>query len=141
MNSRDPGYSFLETLIVLAITIIMSAGVGIPALRHIERARRASARTGIETFRLALDSYYIDCGMYPETMQGLSALVEKPVIHPVPEHWNGPYLTRPPGKDPWGTEWQYTKPGSNGYPFEILSYGKNGIEGGDGDDLDIASNN
>jgi len=139
MKDDDPGYTFIETLIVLAITIIMSAGVGIPALRQIERAKRVSARTRIETFRLALDSYYIDCGTYPETLQGLSALVEKPVVHPVPENWNGPYLTRPPGSDPWGNRWEYSKPGTKGYPFEIVSRGKDGAEGGDADDADIAS--
>lgn len=139
MNNDDPGYSFLETLIVLAITIIMSAGVGIPALRYIERAKRTAAQTRIEIFRLALDSYYIDCNAYPQTMQGLAALIEKPTMHPVPEHWNGPYLTRAPGTDPWGYEWDYACPGPNGFPFEIRSFGKNGIEGGDGDDADIES--
>ena len=41
-------------------------------------------------------------------------------------------------KDPWGNEYQYTSPGAKG-PYDILSYGADGKEGGDGPNKDITN--
>jgi general secretion pathway protein G len=135
----DDGFTFLETLIVLAITVILSAGIGIPAMQHIERAKRTAARGQIETFRIALQTYYLDCNQYPSAEQGLDALFEKPVLSPVPESWKGPYLDRRIPSDPWGHEWAYSRETSTGLPFVIISYGADGKEGGNGNEADIRS--
>ena len=135
----DEGFSFMETLIVLAITIMLSAGIGIPAARHIERAKRARASAQIETFRIALHSYYLDCGQYPSEEQGLAALFAKPTMHPVPEDWQGPYTDRRVPDDPWGHAYSYIVPGPEGLVWGIASYGTDGTEGGDGNDRDINS--
>lgn len=140
MNTVDPGYSFMETLIALAISLILSASIGIPAIKYIEKAKYTSALIQIESFRLALDSYYFDCGNYPETEQGLEALIKKPTLHPVSENWNGPYISKKVGLDPWGSPWIYTKPGKDGFAFEIMSYGKDKQEGGTHENKDISSN-
>jgi len=137
--ATDDGFTFLETLIVLAITVILSAGIGIPAMQHIERAKRTAAREQIETFRIALQSYYLDCHRYPEADQGLEALFEKPILSPVPESWNGPYLDRHIPADPWGSPYQYSRETPSGLPFVIVSLGSDGKEGGTGNEADIRS--
>lgn len=136
---KDEGFTFIETLIVLAITVILSAGIGIPALRHIETAKRTAAKGQIETFRIALQTYYLDCGSYPNGAQGLEALYKKPVISPVPDNWNGPYLDRKIPNDPWAYQYQYRTPGPDGLPYSIESYGNDNQEGGNGNDADICS--
>jgi len=135
----DDGFTFLETLIVLAITVILSAGIGVSALQQIERAKRAAARSQIETLRICLQSYYLDCNDYPGEEQGLNALFEKPVLNPVPENWNGPYTERKIPADPWGHLYVYRKPGTNNLPYSISSYGADGKEGGSENEKDVNS--
>jgi general secretion pathway protein G len=136
---KDEGFTFVETLIVLAIMLILSAGIGIPAARYIEKARRISATGQIETFRLALQDYALDCGRLPTTEQGLAALYEKPTVYPISDAWDGPYTDKAISDDPWGTPWQYTTPGPDGLPCSIVSYGPDKSEGGTGANEDICS--
>jgi general secretion pathway protein G len=39
--------------------------------------------------------------------------------------------------DPWNNEYQYKRPGSNGQPYDLLSYGADNAAGGEGDNTDI----
>ena len=57
----------------------------------------------------------------------------------MPRGWDGPYLTKELPRDPWGNEYRYRAPGPNNLPFEILSLGSDGAEGGEGDAADIVS--
>jgi len=135
----DKGFTFIETIVTISVILILSAAVGFSAIRYIERARTAACRSQIETFRLALQSYYLDCGRYPAEAQGLEALWEKPVMAPVPSAWAGPYVNRRIPKDPWGGDYVYKNPGDNNLPFTIMSYGTDGRTGGEGADADIYS--
>jgi general secretion pathway protein G len=140
MSERgDEGFTFVETLMALAIILIMSAGVGFTGMKAIGRARVVACKTQISSFRIALETYYLDCGAYPTEAQGIRALWEKPVISPVPESWAGPYVDREPAGDPWGNEYSYESPGEHGLPFAIMSYGADGEREGDGDNEDILS--
>ena len=135
----DKGFTFIETIVTISVILILSAAVGFSAIKYIERARAAACRSQIETFRLALQSYYLDCGRYPTEAQGLDALWEKPVMSPVPSGWGGPYTNRRIPKDPWGGDYIYKNPGENNLPFTIASYGADGRTGGEGTDADIYS--
>lgn len=126
---NEDGFTFVETLIALAIILIMSAGVGFSAAKAIDRARVASCRTQISAFKVALESYYLDCGSYPTDGQGLRSLWEKPSLEPVPDAWSGPYLDREVPRDPWGGEYRYSAPGAHGLAFAIASDGPDGIKG------------
>jgi general secretion pathway protein G len=135
----DKGFSFIETIIAISIILILSAAVGFSAVKYIEHAKLAACRNQIETFRLSLQAYLLDCGIYPTTGQGLLALWEKPTLAPVPATWRGPYLDRQLPKDPWGNEYVYKNPGDKDLPFTILSYGADGKEGGEDQNADIFS--
>ena len=71
--------------------------------------------------------------------QGLKALFEKPILYPIPENWDGPYIDREVQKDPWGNEFEYSDTTTNGLPFSIVSYGADGKSGGEGNNEDICS--
>ena len=103
----DKGFTFIETIVAISIILILSAAVGFSAIRYIEKARIAACRNQIETFRLALQSYFLDCSQYPTEAQGLQALWEKPSLAPVPSRWDGPYLDRQIPLDPWGNKYLY----------------------------------
>ncbi len=140
--SRENGpnaFSFVETMVALAITVALTASIGVPAMRYVERAKRVAARGEIETLRLCLQSYYLDCGQYPSTEQGLNSLSEKPELYPVPAGWQGPYADRRVPADPWGNAYAYKRDEESESPFVIVSYGADGREGGERDDADIRS--
>ncbi|MCL2793561.1 MAG: type II secretion system major pseudopilin GspG [Spirochaetaceae bacterium] len=135
----DGGWTFMETLVAIAIVLVLTSSVGFVAIQNLDKARRATARSQIDSFSVALESFYIDCGRYPTTEQGLSALWQRPVVEPVSPFWNGPYILRPIPKDPWGNEYEYRVPGPYGLPYGIRSFAADGREGGDGKDADITS--
>ena len=135
----EDGWTFVESLIVIGIVLILTSSVGFTAVKYLDRARVVTARSQIETFCLALDAFFLDCGQYPDVTQGLQALWEKPYTGVIPYTWNGPYLNKPIPPDPWGNEYVYIVPGYHNTQYGIMSYGKDGREGGDGNDADITS--
>lgn len=146
-ETSESGFTFVETLAVLAIGALLSAGVGISALKALDNARTLSAKQTIAQYKAALQSYYLDCGVFPSEQQGLSALWQKPVLVPIPDGWNGPYIDRCVQQDPWGKQYTYATDGSVGYlasapaglAYIIYSFGADGIEGGNGKNEDICS--
>ena len=147
IGKRSEGFSYVETIVVLAIGAILAAGTLVSASKLIAVARVTAAKSQIGQFSSALQTYFLDCGRFPTTEQGLRALWEKPVLYPVPAAWNGPYLEREPGNDPWGADYKYFSAESSimpaevpsGLPFVLISYGADGKEGGKGDSSDICS--
>lgn len=136
---NEDGWTFMETLIVIAIVLILTATVGFMAVGSLEKARVAAAKTQIESLCTALEAYYIDCGFYPSSEQGLNALRKKPESSPCPDSWDGPYLYKAVPLDPWGKEYEYLVPSPDGLPFGIRSFGADGMEGGEGKNADILS--
>lgn len=136
---NEDGWTFMETLIVIAIILILSATAGFAAINSLEKSRIAAAKTQIESLATALEAYYIDCGNYPAAEQGLAALRKKPETSPSSDSWGGPYLYKDAPKDPWGYEYEYTCPAPDGSPYGIRSFGADGIEGGEGKNADIKS--
>jgi general secretion pathway protein G len=136
---HDAGWTFMETLIVIAIVLILTSSVGFMAVQYLDRARIATARSQIDAFTVALESYYIDCGRYPAAEQGLAALWQKPVSQPVSDNWSGPYMYKNIPNDPWGNPYEYRVPGENGLAYSIRSLGADGREGGRKNDADITS--
>ncbi|HAZ96045.1 MAG TPA: type II secretion system protein GspG [Treponema sp.] len=129
----------METLIVIAIILVLSATAGFAAINSLEKSRIAAAKTQIESLATALEAYYIDCGNYPAAEQGLAALRKKPETSPSSDSWGGPYLYKDAPKDPWGYEYEYTCPAPDGSPYGIRSFGADGMEGGEGKNADIKS--
>ena len=139
LMKEEDGWTFMETLIVIAIILILTVTVGFVAVNNLDKARVAAARTQIESISTALEAYYIDCGNYPTAEQGFKALRRKPETSPSSDSWSGPYLDKDVPRDPWGYEYEYTSPALDGSPYGIRSYGSDGKEGGEGKASDIKS--
>jgi general secretion pathway protein G len=137
MNISEEGWTFIETLIVIGIVLILTSSVGFMAVKYLDRAKAVTARSQIETFNLALDAYFFDCGQYPSEAQGLAALWENPISGPAA--WKGPYINKPLPRDPWDNDYEYLIPGFFDMPYGIRSLGGDGQEGGSGNDADICS--
>ena len=129
------GFSLIELLIVLVIIGLLAAAVGPSLYKRVKPAKQTMTRDQIQNFMVALDNYFIDTGHYPSAQQGLDVLRNNPQGI---KGWDGPYLQKEIPKDPWGHRYIYRSPGRNG-AYEIVSFGKDGVEGGEDEDQDINS--
>lgn len=134
-QGRGAGFTLTELLVVLVIIGLLAALVAPTVYQRINPAKRTAAHTQIQGFASALDNYYIDIGTFPTTEQGLESLMRAPAGVNV---WKGPYLKREIPKDPWGNSYRYRSPG-NGRPYEIVSLGADGREGGEDENKDVTS--
>ncbi len=136
--SQQKGFTLIEILVVVSILAILGALIVPKIMDRPNDARVVAAKQDIAGVVSALKLYKLDNGRYPSTEQGLKALVEKPAGEPVPANWKpGGYLEKMP-KDPWGHEYLYLNPGIKG-EIDVMSYGANGQQGGEGYDADIGS--
>ena len=134
------GFTLIELMVVIVILGIL-AGLIVPRLMgRPEEARQLKAKMQMEILETALKLYRLDNGMYPDTEQGLQALVEEPETGELPRKWRKRgYLDKGKvPKDPWGNDFVYLCPGVN-YDYDIMSYGADGLPGGEGKDKDINS--
>jgi general secretion pathway protein G len=120
---------------VLAILAMLAAIVVPRVFRNLDKAKVNTAKTQIAAFESAISAYRLDVGSFPTTDQGLQALRAQPGGV---ENWDGPYLPKDIPPDPWGHPYVYRCPSEHG-DYEIISYGADGREGGDGFNKDIES--
>lgn len=133
-RQKQAGFTLLELLVVLAILALLAGLVGPRVLEQLSGARADTAKIQIKNIEAALDLYRLDVGRYPTASDGLQALLEKPANA---NRWRGPYLKSADGLlDPWGEAYKYrTEANKNSY--EIISFGADKSEGGEGDNADI----
>jgi general secretion pathway protein G len=135
-SATSAGFTLVEMLVVLTIIGLILGLVGPRVLAYLSESRTKTARLQIESLGSALDLFYIDAGRYPTTSEKLDALVKRPSGVDI---WNGPYIKggRVP-LDPWGNPYRYRSPVENA-PYEIVSFGVDGREGGTGAAADISN--
>lgn len=132
------GFTLIEVIVVVFILSLLAAIVAPRLIGRTDEARVTEAKVQIRNFETALKLFKLDNGFYPATDQGLEALVEKPSVGREARNYReGGYLEqRNIPKDPWGNEYIYASPGVNG-DFDLISFGADGQEGGEGFDADI----
>jgi general secretion pathway protein G len=135
LRRNQRGFTLMELLVVIIIIGVLAALVGPKFFGRVDEAKQKAAKAQIELFGAALDGLRLDVGRYPTTEEGLKALREKPAGM---DNWKGPYLPKEIPADPWGSPYVYKSPGANG-DYDLISFGKDKAEGGDGDNRDIVS--
>lgn len=135
---RQSGFTLIEIMIVVVILGILASIVVPNIMESPNKARIVKAKQDLRTLEGALNLYKLDNFNYPNTDQGLEALVTKPAGQPEAKNWkkNG-YLKKVP-KDPWGNEYLYLSPGPNG-EIDIFTYGSDARKGGSDAAADIGN--
>ncbi|HET9700295.1 MAG TPA: type II secretion system major pseudopilin GspG [Burkholderiales bacterium] len=135
---RQAGFTLLELLVVMVILGLLVGYVAPKYFAQVGKSEVKTARAQIEALEKALDMYRLDTGHYPTTEQGLAALNARPQNEP---RWSGPYLKKEVPLDPWGKPYLYKTPGEKGNDFDLISLGKDGRPGGEGESADISNLN
>ncbi len=135
-NLRTRAFTLVELMVVLLILGILAVAIVPNVVGKSDKAKRTKAQSDIAVMEGLLDQLYLDMGRYPTTEEGLRALYYPPEQEG--EKWHGPYSKKPVTNDPWGRPYVYECPGTHSaLPYEVMSYGREGKEGGEGDDADI----
>ena len=132
------GFTLVEMLVVITIIGLIMGLIGPRVLNYLSESKVKAAKIQLQSFSSALDLFYLDAGRFPSTAEGLAALVQRT---PGVSAWNGPYLKG--GNvptDPWNNPYLYRAPGEHG-PYDIISYGSDGQEGGSGVAADLSLEN
>ncbi len=116
---RQEGFSLIEILIVVVIIGLLAGTVTLTTKYWVGKARYNRAKTDIRTIVISVENFNAEHGRYPGNSEGLAAL-------------QGITLR----KDPWGNEYEYISPGATD-DYDIICYGADGVEGGDGINADI----
>jgi len=132
---RQRGFSLIEIMVVVVIIGILAALVVPNLMDRPDQARVVAARQDIGTLMQALKLYRLDNGRYPDTEQGLQALLGN--HEPGQNSTARAYLDILPN-DPWGAPYQYLNPGVHA-EIDVFSFGADGRTGGEGNDADIGS--
>ena len=134
-KNETAGFTLIELLIVMVIISLLAAFVAPRFFGQEKKARQRGAKGQIALLESAVDTYRLDVGRYPTTEQGLAALRERP---DGVDSWDGPYLRKELPVDPWGNPYVYESPSEHG-DYVIMSYGADGVPGGEDMDMDIVS--
>ena len=135
--ASSAGFTLIEMLVVLAIMGLLISLVAPRVLGILADSKVKTAHIQIESFKNALDLYFLDEGHYPTTSEGLGALTLRPADEST---WNGPYLKGGAlPRDPWNNPYVYRSPGEDGRPFDIISLGEHGRSGDANDSSAIRS--
>lgn len=133
----NQGFTLIEIIIVIVIIGLIVAAAGNRIFGQGDKAKAGLAKSRIAEISAQLDLYKLETGRYPNSAEGLKALLQAPSGA---ANWNGPYVKNADAvKDPWTNEMVYRSPGSDNRPFEIISLGADGKEGGEGVNKDITS--
>lgn len=131
-------FTLIEIMVVVAILGILASVLVLKLKGRTDDAKVSVARSDIATVVTALEQFQLDMGRYPTTEEGLNALVTAPAAEETDTEtgaaggtWKGPYLNKVP-VDPWGRAYVYECPGTvNVDGYDLLSYGKDGVEAGE----------
>ena len=129
-------FTLVELLVVIVIIGLLASLVAPKFFGKLDDAKLKTAKAQVEMLSTSLDAFRLDVGRYPTTAEGLKVLWAKQ--NRDIKGFNGPYLPKPVKEDPWGNEYQYNNESKDGNPYELFSYGPDGVKGGTGTNKDIS---
>ncbi len=124
-QQREAGITLIEMLVVITIIALFSAIAYQRLTPALDEGRKTAAKTQIESLSAATQLFNIENGRFPSQEEGIDALRR--------------YLQKDIPLDPWKRPYVYRFPGQHGPEPDIICYGADGEEGGEGPNADIAS--
>ena len=135
-KKHTAGFTLIELLVVLVILGLLAGMVGPNVMKYIGSSKTEVARTQLNDLSAGLDLFKLDVGRYPNSEEGLLALIEN---NRNIAGWNGPYLRKKRVPlDPWNKDYVYQFPGVDN-DYELYTLGADGKQDGSGEDSDISS--
>lgn len=126
---KNSGFTLIELLIVIVILGLLMSLVAPQMFSKVGSSKQKTAYAQMQLLQTSLDTYRLDVGEYPESLQELRSSKKN--------NWDGPYLPKSVPTDPWGNQYVYASPGPNGEEFILKSLGKDGQEGGTEESEDL----
>ena len=124
-------FTLVELMVVIVIIGLLSGVVTISVRSYLIRSKQNVAKMEISKVSQALETFYTTYDRYPTNQEGLTILANKN------DDFADGILPFVP-QDPWGNHYEYVSPGKT-RPFDIICYGADNREGGDGANKDIIS--
>jgi len=126
--SKNLGFTLIELMIVVVIIGLLASLVAPQMFGKVGSTKRKTAATQMNMFQTSLDTYRLDVGAYPDSLNEL--------IQSNRNGWDGPYLPKAVPLDPWGTPYHYEVK-NGGSSFELIAYGNDKQPGGEGENADV----
>ncbi len=123
-------FSLIELIVVVLILGILASAASLELISFLGESKVTKAKTDIETFTKAIEQFRMRNSTYPEALEDLMGVETEDDTEPFV------YLKKIP-TDPWGNPYEFIPDTDNEY--DIISYGADGEEGGDGFDADITN--
>ena len=134
--TRSSGFTLLELLVVMVIIGLLAGIVAPRYFAQVGKSQVKAVKAQVDGLDKALEQYRIDVGHLPTNEQGLAALQLQPSGE---QNWAGPYLKKDVPLDPWGNPYNYVVPGTHNNDYDLWSWGRDGKQGGTGEDADIGN--
>ena len=128
------GMTLLEILAVVVILGLLASTLVVSFSGSFSKAKQELARTGIGQIQQKLEIYHLEKDAWPSNEMGLRALSEG-----YANRSSAYYIDDDKLIDPWGRPYYFVVPGPGDHFYEVLSYGADGVAGGEGQDADISS--
>jgi general secretion pathway protein G len=118
---RRRGMSLVEVMVVIAIILTLMSVIAIGVWGIFSDSQVDTTRLTMTRVNERLEIYVLRKKKAPSSSEGLGQVFGN---EPVP-------------KDSWNNEFVYISPGPNGEPYDLISLGADGQEGGTGNAEDI----
>ncbi len=125
---RHAGFTLMEIMVVIAIIGLLLTLVGPQVFNRLKEARVTTAKGQMSTIiKPALEDFRRHFNKYPDSLEELT--------QPSAKNFNDSYLSQAQLLDPWEYPYHYTRISNS--KFELVSFGADMLEGGEGEDADI----
>jgi general secretion pathway protein G len=130
-ETSERGFSLVELMVVISIIGLLAGIVAVNVLKAGGKAKVTKVRADVSAFDDAIVMYHLDVGQFPQALEDL--------VQGGGEGWDGPYIKGGAKalNDPWNKPYYYAYTGGGDPPYELGSYGADGVPGGEGENVDV----
>ncbi|MDF3202957.1 type II secretion system major pseudopilin GspG [Pseudomonas sp. 1912-s] len=129
---RSKGFTLLEMLAVIVLLGIVATLVVRQIGGGVDKGKYGAGKAQLASLSMKIENYSMDVGTPPAKLEDL---IVKPSMA---QSWQGPYAKKSDLRDPFGHAFGYRSPGEHG-SFDLTFFGRDGSEGGEGQDADLGS--